>query len=283
MRQLVTCNGHTQFAYPARRLQCIHCGNVLSELDTEGTICDWCDHEYPVRDALWHARGPLSGKNRIAADFYDGPRWQAFRPWEQLFLKVNGGLPGARKQILKHLRLPPAGSLLEVGIGDGENVVLLPTSLRISGVDIAVRPLSDCRDRHRGRGLFLALAEGEHLPFTDNTFDAALCVGGFNFFSDPYRGIAEMARVVKPGGSIVVADEVPNLHDFGWGHMVGLPQFDIWLMKRFWFGPEFTAMVLENRLNVRDVAQSALIQPRIHAIWRGLGYCIVGTPRKVRT
>jgi hypothetical protein len=49
-------------------------------------------------------------------------------------------------------------------------------------------------------------------------------------------------------------------------------------MKRVWLGPEFTDMVLGNRLDVRAVAHGALRRPTIHSIWRGLGYCIVGTP-----
>ena len=46
---------------------------------------------------------------------------------------------------------------------------------------------------------------------TDHSFDAVLCVGGFNYFSDPLTAMREMARVARPGGRIVVADELPDL------------------------------------------------------------------------
>jgi SAM-dependent methyltransferase len=220
----------------------------------------------------------LTGKNRIAAAFYNSERWLRFRPWEQLFLKTLGGLPGARMQILRHLRDFLDGSLLEVGIGDGENVALLPSSVRIAGIDIAERPLAACRDRYPGRELFLALAEGERIPFADHSFDAVLSVGGFNFYSDPERALNEMARVTRPGGRVVVADERPDLFEWGWGHLIGCPKLDTWLMKRVWLGPEFTDMVVGNRLDVSAVAHAALQRPEIHTIWRGLGYCIVGTP-----
>jgi SAM-dependent methyltransferase len=237
-----------------------------------------CGRDYPVRDGLLIAQGELSGKNRIAAAFYNSERWPRFRPWEQLFLKTLGGLPGARMQILRHLRHLRRGKLLEVGIGDGENVALLPTSLDIAGIDIAERPLSACRDRYPNRGLFLALAEGERIPFADDTFDAALSVGGFNFYSDPQGALKEMARVTRPGGQVVVADELPDLFEWGWGHLLGFPRLDDWLMRRFWLGPEFTDMVIGTRLDVSALARSALRQLEIHSIWRGLGYCIVGTP-----
>jgi SAM-dependent methyltransferase len=278
----------TAAAFPP--LRCVDCGALLAEAADSGTACDVCGRDYPVRDGLLIAQGELTGKNRIAADFYNSDRWQRFRPWEQLFLKTLGGLPGARMQILRHLGLPPlypppkrggikgGGSLLEVGIGDGENVKLLPRGLRIAGIDIAERPLAACRDRHADRELFLALAEGERIPFADRSFDAVLCVGGFNFFSDPETSLKEMARVTRLGGRIVVADELPDLFEWGWGHLIGCPRLDTWLMKRIWLGPEFTDMVLGNQFDVHAVACAALQKPTIHSIWRGLGYCIVGTP-----
>jgi SAM-dependent methyltransferase len=241
-------------------------------------LCDICGRHYPLRDGFLIAQGELTGKNRIAAAFYNSERWRTFRPWEQLFLKTLGGLPGARRQILRHLSDLFRGNLLEVGIGDGENVALLPRSLHISGIDIAERPLAACQARYSDRGLFLALAEGERIPFADHSFDAVLSVGGFNFYSDPQRALKEMARVTRPGGRIVVADERPDLFEWGWGHLLGIPKLDDWLMRRFWLGPEFTDMVLATRLDVRAVAASALHRPEIHRIWRGLGYCIVGAP-----
>jgi SAM-dependent methyltransferase len=260
-------------------LRCIHCGATLGACGSGGVYCADCGRSFPLCDGLLIVQETFTGKNRIAADFYNSERWLRFRPWEQFFLKWQGGVPGARRQILRHLRHLQSGSLLEVGIGDGENVALLPPSLRIAGVDIAHRPLAACRDRFPERGLLLARAEGEHLPFAEGSFDAVLCVGGFNFFSDPEQALKEMARVARPGGRIVVADELPDLYRWGWGHLVGWPGFDAWLMRRFWFGPEFTAMVLGNRLDVHAVARQALGPYRVHTIWRGLGYCLVGTPK----
>jgi SAM-dependent methyltransferase len=268
----------TDAAGPVRRFRCLDCHADLALRGVAGATCKRCGRLYPTRDGLLVAQGPLTGRNRITSEFYNGERWQQFRFWEVLFLRVFGGLPGARLQILRHLEHLESGSLLEVGVGDGENVALLPWSLNITGIDIAHRPLAACRDRHGDRDLFLALAEGERIPFADRSFDAVLCVGGFNFFSDPAQALAEMARVTRRGGRIVVADELPDLYGWGWGHLVGLPQFDDWLMKRFWFGPEFTEMVLGTRVDVAAVARSALGSHRVHSIWRGLGYCIVGSP-----
>jgi len=258
----------------------VECHAPLPVPDGNGTTCDMCDRIYPVRDGLLIAQGELTGKNSIAAAFYNSERWPRFRPWEQLFLKTLGGLPGARMQILRHLRHLRDGKLLEVGIGDGENVALLPPTLQLAGIDIAEKPLAACRDRYSQRELFLALAEGERIPLADGMFDAVLSVGGFNFYSDPQTALKEMARVTRPGGRIVVADELPDLFKWGWGHLLGFPKVDDWLMRRFWLGPEFTDMVIHTQLDVHAVAHAALHRPEVHSIWRGLGYCIVGSPAR---
>jgi SAM-dependent methyltransferase len=260
------------------QLRCLDCGAVLESPSPGAISCAACGRLYPVEDGIFTACGPLQGNNRIAADFYNSDRWQRFRFWENVFLKAFGGIPGARRQILRHLRPLTGGRLLEIGIGDGENVALLPPSWRISGVDIAQRQLRACQERHAGRGLFMALAEGERLPFADCSFDAVLCVGGFNYFSDPLAALCEMSRVARPCGRVVVADELPDLFRWGWGHLLGWPALDAWLMERFWLGPEFTAMVLNNRLDVAAVAQAAPGRFRVSPIWRGYGWCIAGSP-----
>src|SRR5439155_1073545 len=55
-----------------------------------GDACPVCGRAYPEVEGIVHAIGPLSGTNRIAAGFYDGPCWPRFRPWEQLFLWFQG-------------------------------------------------------------------------------------------------------------------------------------------------------------------------------------------------
>lgn len=221
-------------------------------------------------------RPQLTGNNRIAEAFYNGPRFQRFRFWENLFLFFAGGLEGARRQILQHLP-ENAGRLLEVGIGDGANLRLLPEETTVTGIDIAWRRLETCPQFRAQRPLVRALAEAEHLPFADGSFDATFSVGGFNFFSDPAAALREMARVTRPGGRVVVADEIVDFHRYGWGHRIRCPALDHWLMRR-WFGEEFAQMVLNNHLDPDRLAEEILADARVHRIWRGYGYCIVGRP-----
>ena len=112
----------------------------------------------------------------------------------------------------------------------------------------------------------LAWAEAESLPFDDATFDACWSVGGFNYFSDHEAALREMRRVTRPGGPVVVADEVPGLHRAGLGHLIGVPSFDAWWLRAWGSTASSSKMVLEF-----DVDLAGLAEPRLAAARRGTG------------
>jgi len=248
---------------------CLDCGRRLRGLDA----CPGCGRAYPERDGILAAIGPLEGRNRVAAVFYDGPGWERFRPWERMFLRLQGGRARARRQVLRHLDAPPFARVLEVGIGDGENLPLLPSDWAVYGVDIARKRLEECQEgdpRMRGR---LAWAEAEALPFGDAAFDACWTIGGFNYFRDRDAALREMRRVTRPGGTLVVADELPTLHRLGIGHLVGLKGLDRAWMGALGLDPEFIAMVFEGAFDVDRVVRGSWPGARRSSIWGGLGYC----------
>src|SRR5262249_941194 len=135
--------------------------------------------------------------------------------------------------------------VLEVGIGSGENLALLPHGWDVFGIDIARTQLEACLRRYPALANHLAWAEAERLPFADATFDASWSVGGFNYFNDPALALREMQRVTKTGGPVVVADEVPGLHRAGIGHLLGVPSLDAWWLRKLGLDREFVTMVLE--------------------------------------
>jgi SAM-dependent methyltransferase len=239
--------------------------------------CLRCGQIQPVRDGILEAIGELAGRNRIVAAFYDGPGWRRFRKWERLFLAIQGGARRARMEILRHLLTlnRPTARVLEVGIGDGENLPLLPASWTIYGADISRVQLESCQQRHpevRGR---LAWAEAEALPFPDGTFDACYSIGGFTYFSDHTAAWRELNRVTRSGGWVVVADERPGLHRAGIGHLIGLPALDrIWL-GRLGLDPEFIDMVLRHDFVISSWCGEVWPRPEVRSIWHGLGYCLV--------
>jgi SAM-dependent methyltransferase len=253
--------------------RCLSCGQPLM-----GEVrCGTCRRVYPVRDGILEAIGPLTGRNRIAANFYDGPGWVRFRPWEQAFLMVHGGIRRARMEILRHVigleQRPAVG--LEVGIGSGENVPFLPPEWTVQGVDIARTQLEACQRGHPAMTARLAWAAAENLPFPDATFDACWSVGGFNYYGDHEAALREMRRVTRPGGTVVVADELPGLHRGGLGHLLGVPSLDAWWLHKLGLDRDFVKMVLAFDADLTALFTRVWPQATRHRIWHGMGYCLV--------
>ncbi len=259
--------------------RCVRCGGVPTEAaDGSALACPSCGLAYPIRDGLIVARAEVAENNRVASDFYNSPEWPRFRFWEWFTFLCNGGEKRARDKVLRHLPGQPGLRLLDVAIGDGVYLDWLPKDWPIVGIDVSTAQLAACRRRAGGRDLKLILGEAEDLPVGDGVFDAALSIGGFNYFNDPERSLREMVRAVRPGGTIVVSDEVPDLTDRMWFRKVGLPGVDHWIVsKMLHLGDDFTAMVERYRdLDVEGIARRALPGCRYERIWMGVGYVFVG-------
>lgn len=102
------------------------------------------------------------------------------------------------------------GKILEVGIGTGKNMPFYPEGAEICGIDLSDSMLAQARKRAGRESVAVALREMDvqALDFPDDSFDAA--VGTFVFCSvpDPVQGMKELARVVKPGGQIILLEHV---------------------------------------------------------------------------
>ncbi len=94
--------------------------------------------------------------------------------------------------------------VLDVGCGPGALTAELVTRLGPDAV-AAVDPSEPfvAAARARNPGVDVSLAAAERLPFADGSFDAALAQLVVHFMSDPVAGLAEMARVTRPGGAVV--------------------------------------------------------------------------------
>lgn len=256
----------------ARIAACVDCGASFDGMEE----CPGCGRHLVLVDGIVDALGPLEGNNRIAAAFYESAAWSKFRFWEDVFLFFQGpGVARARRQVLRHLGLKPGARVLEVGIGDGENVPLIPSTVELFGVDIARKRLDACLRRFAGMRGRLALAEAEKLPFENCCFDAVFTVGGINYFNDPARALREMKRVTRRGGMVVAADELPDLFRLNVGHCLGLESLDRGLLRLSGIAPDFIAMVYHTPPAVEAVARVVWPEHRRVPIWNRLGYCLV--------
>ena len=106
---------------------------------------------------------------------------------------------------LDWLAAPKGLSWLDIGCGNGaftEAIMQRCGPAAVTGIDPSPGQLDYARKRAGTPGATYVQGEATNLPFADATFDAAAMALSLFFVPDPERGVAEMARVVKPGGLI---------------------------------------------------------------------------------
>ncbi len=133
-----------------------------------------------------------------------------------------------RRKIVNMLGLKSGMTVLEIGCGDGRGTQYLAEAVGAQG-HVFAQELSMAFLRHAivrlkdsPAKVEFSLANASYLSFPDRCFDAAHHFGGINTFSEVKRCLSELARVVKPGGRVVVGDEsmAPWLRDTEMGRIM---------------------------------------------------------------
>jgi ubiquinone/menaquinone biosynthesis C-methylase UbiE len=117
------------------------------------------------------------------------------------------------EEFYKRLKIAPGTKLLDVGCGAGQLALIAARAgADVIGSDIATNWLERARSRAAEEGLEVRFEEGdaEALPYDDAEFDVVTSLVGAIFAPRPERVAAEMTRVCKPGGRIVMANWTPT-------------------------------------------------------------------------
>lgn len=137
-----------------------------------------------------------------------------------------------RNSLVSRIKIKQGDKVLVTGAGAGNDIPYVSDALggvgEIYAQDIAKQMLLSGAERYKNIAessditLRFSVSDAGNLPFPDNYFDAAYHFGGINLFPDITTGIAEMDRVVKPGGRVLISDEglAPWLTHTKYGQML---------------------------------------------------------------
>ena len=115
------------------------------------------------------------------------------------------GLVGLRSEVINQL---PAGRILEIGAGTGLNFVHYPPEAHGVATEFSGEMLKIAQTKTRPGGIQLLQNRAEDLPFKNHTFDAAFATLVFCSVESPVKAFAELRRVVRPGGMVVLLEHV---------------------------------------------------------------------------
>jgi len=104
------------------------------------------------------------------------------------------------------LELKPGHQLLEVGVGTGLSLPMLPKDIDITGVDLSQKMLDEARKRVEKldyKHVELIKMDATKLEFPDDSFDRVLAAYFISVVPDPVAVVAEMKRVCRPGGYLL--------------------------------------------------------------------------------
>lgn len=121
-----------------------------------------------------------------------------------------------RTESIRSMELARGSRVLEVGVGTGLNLPLYPEGALVAGIDLSGPMLREARDRiERGRPFTLARMDATHLAFPDDVFDIVYAPYVVSVVPDPRSVVAEMGRVCRPGGRVVIVNHFGSRHPVG--------------------------------------------------------------------
>lgn len=183
--------------------------------------------------------------------------------------------------VLHSLALPEGAEVLEVGIGTGLSVEAYPHDCKVTGVDLAAEMLEKAKEKIKGQGLNhirVQQMDAMALEFADDSFDYTMGFHVISVVPDVHRCLAEMVRVTKPGGHIVIINHFrsenrllsaldtliePITRRIGW-HTLDFHEtidgYPLAIEQRYKLSPNslFTILVARNTKNESTAAESPI-------------------------
>lgn len=135
----------------------------------------------------------------------------SYARWAPIYdLTFGAATRGGRRASVTYLNRHAGPEVLEVGVGTGLALPLYRRNRRVTGIDYSDEMLNRARDRVREDNLDhvvgLRAMDARALDFPDASFDAVAAMHMISVVPDPEQVMAEMVRVLRPGGLMVVTN-----------------------------------------------------------------------------
>jgi phosphatidylethanolamine/phosphatidyl-N-methylethanolamine N-methyltransferase len=135
----------------------------------------------------------------------------AYKRWAPFYDNMFGWVTGeGRKHAVEIINERQEGRVLEVGVGTGLSLPTYRRQLEIVGIDLSPDMLDKARERVAAEGLTnvtgLHEMDASELQFPGASFDTVVAMYVMTVVSDPEKVMAELARVCRPGGDVLLVN-----------------------------------------------------------------------------
>ena len=137
---------------------------------------------------------------------------RAYDKWAPIYDLVYDGLTAPARRSAVRAALSNGRRILEVGVGTGLSLRDYPRETEVYGVDLSYAMLTRAMEKIQRRRLkhvkLIAAMDACRLGFADESFDAVVAQFVITLVPNPEGALSEMARVLRPGGEIILANHL---------------------------------------------------------------------------
>lgn len=140
----------------------------------------------------------------------------SYKYWAPIYDYTFGAITRAgRRQVVDHINTR-SGRVLEIGVGTGLSLHRYAPHLDVTGIDVSPDMLDKARQKVAEKGLRhvsrISEMDARTLAFPDNHFDTVVAMYLVSVVPEPEKVLAEMARVCKPGGEVLIVNHFARKH-----------------------------------------------------------------------
>lgn len=204
---------------------------------------------------------------------YKGPAMEG--PIARWYARNTAGRDHRKTAALVAAQVAPGGTILEIAPGPGYLAIELARlgTYHVAGLDISESFVEIARANAQASGVAVEfhLGNAAEMPFSPESFDFLVCQAAFKNFSEPVQALAEMHRVLKPGGKALILDLRPDASSesinaevaqmgLNWfNSLMTKLTFKHWLLKRAYSQAQFREMASQTAFKTCEIDQQDLL------------------------